>query len=409
MALRSLELRKELDNKRADLTRAEENIKKMELREADLSGQIETATDETRDGIEAEVNQFVEEKKNLGAYIQTLRDAIASLERELAELEEDAPSNNETKIERKIETMSEMITRDSKQYVDAYARYIKSGSDKELRSLLSENASEEAFPTGVAVPSIVESTVKHAWEQTGIMSLVRKTYIKGNVKVGFEISATGAVVHEEGADAPDEENLQLGIVTMYPESVKKFITISDEAMSLGGSDFLSYVYSELTYRIAKKVEDELIARIVEAPTTNQAALPGEASVTAAPALGTVALAIANLSDEASDPVIVMNKLTYAAFKEAQYAANYGADIFEGLKVVFNNTLPAYSAASSGDTYMIVGDFGHGAQANFPDGESIGIKMDDLSLAEKDLVKLVGRCFVAARPVAPFAFTRIKKA
>lgn len=409
MAIRSLELRKELDAKRADLTRAEESISKMSVREAELTERIEQASAEDLAEVEAEVRQFADEKKPLENQAESLREAIAELEKELAELEENAPSESELKIERKIEKMENIMTRDSKQYVDAYARYIKSGSDKELRSLLSENASEEAFPTGVAVPSIVESTVKHAWEQTGIMSLVRKTYIKGNVKVGFEISATGAVVHEEGADAPTEEDLQLGIVTMYPESVKKHITISDEAMDLSGSDFLAYVYSELTYRIAKKVEDELISRIVEAPITNQSALPGEASVTAAPALGTVAMAIANLSDEATEPVIVMNKLTYATFKQAQYEANYGADIFEGLKVVFNNTLPAYSAASSGATYMIVGDFGHGAQANFPSGESIGIKMDDLSLAEKDLVKLVGRCFVAVRPVAPFAFTRVKKA
>ena len=32
----------------------------------------------------------------------------------------------------------------------------------------------------------------------------------------------------------------------------------------------------------------------------------------------IAEAIANLSDEATNPIIVMNKLTFAAFKEAQY-------------------------------------------------------------------------------------------
>lgn len=407
MAISVLELNEALKEKRSSLAELEKVS--FETRETELTERIKTASDEERDSVEADIDALNSEKATHESKVADLKKAVEDLEREIAEFEAEEPSNEKEIIERKTENMSDMITRDSHEYVDAFARYIKTGSDKELRSLLSENASEEAFPTGVAVPSLVESVVKHAWEQTGIMSLVRKTYIKGNVKVGFEISATGAVVHEEGADAPTEEDLQLGIVTMYPESIKKWITISDEAMDLGGADFLNYIYAELTYRIAKKVEDELIARIVEAPTTNQAALPGEATITAAPALGTVASAIANLSDEATNPVIVMNKLTYAAFKQAQYEANYGADIFEGLKVVFNNTLPAYSAASSGNTYMIVGDFGVGAQANFPNGETISIKMDDLSLAEKDLVKLVGRCFVAARPVAPFAFTRVKKA
>ena len=61
------------------------------------------------------------------------------------------------------------------------------------------------------------------------------------------------------------------------------------------------------------------------------------------------------------------------------------------------------------TYAIVGDFAEGAHANFPNGEEITIKYDDLSLAEKDLVKLVGREFVGLEVVAPNAFVKIAKA
>lgn len=125
-------------------------------------------------------------------------------------------------------------------------------------------------------------------------------------------------------------------------------------------------------------------------------------------IGTIASAIANLSDEANNPVIIMNKLTYAGFKAAQYAAQYAADPFEGCQVLFNNSMSAFSAASTGDTYAIVGDLGQGALANFPNGEEITIKMDELSLAEFDLVKFVGRQYVGLEVVAPKAFVKVVK-
>ena len=105
----------------------------------------------------------------------------------------------------------------------------------------------------------------------------------------------------------------------------------------------------------------------------------------------------------------MNKLTYAEFKAAQYAANFAADPFEGLTVLFNNSLPAYTAATQSQVWMIVGDLSVGTQANFPNGYDIVFKFDDLSLAEKDLVKIVGREFVALNVVAPRAFCNVIKA
>ena len=86
-------------------------------------------------------------------------------------------------------------------------------------------------------------------------------------------------------------------------------------------------------------------------------------------------------------------------------------IFDGLKdrIVFTDKLPVFNGTlSDGDTYMIVGDFGYGYQANMPNGNDITIKRDDLSLAEYDLIKLVGKQFVGHGIVAPKAFTRIKK-
>lgn len=296
----------------------------------------------------------------------------------------------------------------STEYRDAFKKYIITGKDEECRALLTENVGTGVVP----VPEIVYDIVKNAWEKEGIMALVKKTYLKGNLKVGFEISADGAVIHTEGAAAPTEEKLIIGVVELVPMSIKKWITISDEVVDMDSGAFIQYVYDELTYQIAKKAADTLIAKIEACGTvsTNTPSINVGVPVVEADsiALDTIAQAIAQLSDQATNPVIVMNKTTFAAFKAVQAAGSYGYDPFEGLSVVFNNSIKGFGAASSGDTYAIVGDFAEGAIANFPNGEDITIKYDDLSLAEKDLVKLVGRQFVGLEVVAPNAFVKIAK-
>ena len=294
--------------------------------------------------------------------------------------------------------------RNSKEYIDAYAEYIKTGDATECRSLLSENATNGT----VAVPDMVYGLVKTAWEKEGIISRVRKSYLKGNLKVSFEISGSDAQTHNEGA-AVSEEELVLGVVELVPASIKKWVGVSDEALGLRGESFLQYIYDELTYRIAKKAADLLVAKIEAAGTVSTTTAPGVPVISANVAMGTVASAIAALSDEAANPVIIMNKATWAAFKSVQYTANYAADPFEGLPVVFNNSVKAYGAASTGDTYAIVGDLDEGALANFPDGEDIRIKYDEMTLATNDLVRIIGRQFVGIGVVAPNAFVKIQKA
>lgn len=399
MALKALMLRKRISDLRTSLNDLK-NVN-FDVREAEIEKSIEEAnTDEEKSAVEAAVEAFETEKADNESKKSELEREIGELENELEAIEKSDPNQKE---ERKVE--KKMNIRSTKEYTEAFAKYVRTGKDTEVRALLSENVSGGTVP----VPEFIEARVRTAWDKEGIMALVKKTYLRGNIKVGFEISATGAVVHTEGSAAPSEETLTLGIVSMVPETIKKWITISDEVLDLGSEEFLSYIYDELTYQIAKKAADELVSAIASSPSVSSATAPGQDQLTAAPALGTVASAVAHLSDEASNPVIIMNKLTYAEFKAAQYAANFAADPFEGLTVLFNNSLPAYTAATQSQVWMIVGDLSVGTQANFPNGYDIVFKFDDLSLAEKDLVKIVGREFVALNVVAPRAFCNVIKA
>lgn len=369
---RSAEIREAMTSEDADLKSLIEEAKELKTRKAEL------ITEQKEKELEAEVR-----KAEMSAVIEGKGEVIEKKEKaEMAEVE----------------------VRNSKEYIDAYAKYIKTEDATECRALLSENGSGT-----VLVPDMVYDIVKTAWEKDGIMALVKKTYIKGNLKVGFEVSSDGAVIHTEGDVAIDPENLLLGAVTLVPQSIKKLVQISDEALDLSGESFLRYIYDEIAYQIAKKVASTLLGIIEACGTVSTATCPSVPVVTEGTiGIDTVAKAMAELSAEASNPVVVLNRGTWGALKSAQAQASYGYDPFEGLKVVFNNDVKAYAVATSGDTYMIVGDFGQGAIANFPNGGEIKFKFDDMSGASADMVNIIGRQFVGLGVVANDSFVKVQK-
>ena len=372
------------------------DAEQIDARSAELASEIEVAeTNEAMDAIQAEMEAIEERKATIKLEVEQRKADMAAV------IEGQGNVIEEVKDERKVTTME---VRNTPEYINAYAEYIKNGNDMECRSLLSENVSGT-----VAVPEFVYDIVKTAWEKEGIMSLVRKSYLRGNLKVQFEISGGEAAIHTEGGEAVSEEALVLGIVTLVPQSIKKWIAISDEVYDLRGEEFLRYIYDELAYRIAKKAADTLIAKIEACGTVSTTTCPGVPKLQAAsPALGTVAAAMSMLSDDAANPVVIMNKATWGAFKALQAAGSYGYDPFEGLPVLFNNKIKSSAAATTGETYAIVGDLGHGALANFPNGEGIDFKFDELSRKKEDLIEVLGREYVALGVVAPNAFVKITK-
>ena len=372
----------------------EMSIEELEARKAEIAEAVE-APEADLDALEEEIRGIKDEleaRKAAEAKRAEIRSAVAMGEGTVVEI-----------IQKEEPKMTNMEVRNSKEYIDAYAEYIKSENDAECRALLTENVSG-----AVPVPEFVYDIVKTAWEREGITSRVRKSYLKGNLKVGFEISGDAAVVHTEGAAAIDPENLVLGTVNLVPQSIKKVVQISDEVYDMRGEAFLRYIYDELTYRIAKKAADELVAKIMACGTVSTTTCPGVPKIATTATLGTVASAVAQLSDEAANPVIMMNKLTWGTFKGLQAAGSYGYDPFEGLPVVFNNTITSYDAATTGVAYMIVGDLDEGALMNFPAGDGIDFKFDAMTLKKQDLIEVLGRQYVGIGVVAPNAFVKVTK-
>lgn len=371
-------------------------VEQLEERKAAIAVELD-AEGADLDALETEVRSIKDELESRAAEEAQkveIRKAVAA-----GEVGEVVQKIEEEK--REMKTNEEI--RASKEYTEAFARYLVSENDAEVRSLLTENVDGGSVP----VPALVDEIIRTAWEKNEILRRVKKTQIRGNLKVAFERVATGASAHTEGAAAPAEETLKLGIVTMVPANIKKWIRVSDEAIAMGGEALVRYVYDELIYQIVKKLTDDVVTDIKNAPTSATSIAACVAQITSAPTVVAVATAFANLSDEATDPVVIMNKLTYANFKAAAAAAGFAMDPFEGLPVLFNNSLKAYNSASSNEVYAIVGDL-KGESVNYPEGEGVKVVYDDKSEAEKDLVKIVGRQYAAHALTACGRFCNIKK-
>ncbi|MBQ6501180.1 MAG: phage major capsid protein [Mogibacterium sp.] len=379
------------------MTREEINeldIEALEKRASEIATETADADKEKLEELNAELDAITERREALNLEIETRKKAA------------DAVANGAGKpVETREEshTMTNKEVRASQEYIEAYAKYIKTGKADECRALLTENVEDGVVP----VPDMVENRVRQAWENDTIFNRIVKTYVAGNLRVGFELSATGAVVHTEGADAPEEETLTLGVVTMVPAMIKKWITVSDEVLALGAADFLAYIYDELTYQIIRKAADIVIEKILAAPTTSNATKIGVPEIANDADSTAVINATGQLGSGARDLVAIMSRGTAAAIKAGAIANNYPVDPFDGAEVLYTEALDDYAETEDGDTYMIVGDLS-AVQANLPEGDAITFKFDDLSLAERDLVKIVGRLYAAIEVVGPKMLVKVVK-
>lgn len=388
--------------------------------------EIKTASKET---IEVRASQILDELKNvdseglklLSAELDAIEARRKELQKEVETAKNDAAAVAEGKgveirtfINNEGEKTMNKEFRNSEAYIDALANAIKTDDYKELRTLVTENAPsavKSSESNGVIpVPDFVEEVVNTNWKKLSILDKCKFSEIKGNIRVQFELSSTDAAVHQEGTDAPDEEVLKLGIVTITPSTIKKHISLSDEIMDLDSQAFLTYIYKELSYRIFKKAEDDAVQAILDAPTTATASAANvqEFEQTGAPALGDFITAAGMLSDEVTNPVIVCSRATEAYYKTLALDANYPFNPFDGMEVLYSNKLADASASLESGCYAIIGDF-DGLQANFPKGKALEMKVDPYTEATKDLVRFIGRLPVGFGIVACDRFVRLVKA
>lgn len=369
-------------------------FEELEKRSLEIAEETAEADSEMLETLNAELDAIEERKQALEIEVEE-RKAVA---------EKVAEGKGKELETRKEEIMTNLEVRNSKEYIEAFARYIKTGKDAECRALLTENVNGM-----VPVPEIVEGTVKAAWENDEIFSRVRKSFVRGNLKVGFEASSSDAAVHTEGDDPVSEEELVLGIVSLVPATIKKWISVSTEVAAMGAEEFLRYIYDELTYRIIKAAADGVVGSIANAPTdytngTDQVAVPqlaGDAST------ATIIEAEGLLGGQARNLVVICSRSTAAAIKGGALSGNFPFDPFDGATVLYTEALDSYADASANEVFMIVGDLA-GVQANLPEGEAVKFIYDEYTLAPSDLIRIIGRLYAAIGVTGPGMFVNVTK-
>lgn len=345
------------------------SFEELEERKANIAVEIDEADAEGIETLNAELDAIEERTKALNEEIEQRKKAAQEVIR---------GAGKEIEIRKDDKKMTDKEIRNSHEYIEAFANYIKTGDATEVRTLFSDNVQNGT----VAVPTFVADIVAKRLEESEILRRVRRMEAAGNVKVGFEIDAPAAAAHTEGGDPITEEALTLGIVNLVPTTYKKFVQISDEALdSMSGEAYLRYIYDEVARGIIKAEENAVVAAILAAPQIADADSPAVAAYSNG---GTANIADfiqarALLSSAAEDLVIIATPAQYAAYRALQLGASYGVDPFDGLMVLFNDTVTA----------PIIGDLS-GVMMNLPKGSAIEFKYDDKTLMTSDIVKILGR-------------------
>lgn len=378
--LKALQTRKKLKDANEALDAVRAKRADLQTREAELEIAIEEAKPEDEATIDNAIDELEKDKAENDAEEQRLQGIIDELEKEIES--EPKPRQETPKTDDHIERGKDMEFFETREYLHAWVEAVKTGDDREVRSLITENTTNGTIP----VPTYVEGRVRTAWESDGFVSRIAKTFVKGNLTIMHETSSSPAVIHTEGGEAPQEEALVLGKVTLVPSTIKKWIGVSDEALSLTDEAFVDYIFDELTYRIIKKFRDDAITKI----NASALVVTGTAQASVARA---IIEGLGNLSDEATDPVAIMSKATWARAKQEALSASFGYDPFSGLDVLFNDTV----------TGVIVGDL-RGYHANFPNGQTVRVVADEK--AKEDMVEFVGKLLVGHDVVAPNMIAKV---
>lgn len=359
------------------------------------------------DAIEKEIREINEELERRAAE-KADREAAEQKREELRKLVANgAGVPCESKTEERNHTMNIKELRSSQEYLNAWAEGIKTGRYDECRRLLTENAfSPEETDGVVPVPTYVEGRIQGIFERNEILSRVRRTFVRGNLKVGFEVSSTGASGHIEGTGPIADEELIIGTVQIIASMIKKTILVSDELLDMNGEEFLDYVFDEFENKIESHIASLVIAAIDNAPTTSDATnvgIPAHEITTLD--LDTIAQAMALLTNTVTNPCIVMNRGTYAAFRAAQLSASYAVDPFEGLPIVYSSDLPSFADANVDDMVIAVGDLS-AVTINFPAGDQVKFVYDPYTNAPSDLVRITGRLYAGVGVTAPGKLAKV---
>lgn len=384
--------------------------------------EFENADTDKRDEILDEVEALTEEANKIEEDVKELeeqKDKLAEQEERMSM----SSTLSKTKIEERKSQMENVNVLATKEYNQMYADFIRGKVDKkEIRSYL-ESRALATTTENVPIPEVMQGFVETAWYEYGKFSrLVSETFEPAILKIPVEVSADPANWHDELGEEPQEENITLGQIILQPKMIKKWISLTDELMAMSADDFLRYIADELVYRVVLALDEAIINRtdanglgvigIVDNPNTEV--------VNAELNFNAINVALANLVSF-EDLTIAMNPATFfntfmgmvdevgrPIFNVVQDNNSRPQYYLSGHRVEFTQALKSDAEASAGEPVFIIGNFRRGYRLNYPQGRNVITLVDPYTLATQDLVRMIGRLYVAGNVVKPKHFAQVNK-
>ena len=396
----------------------EVEAKKEEFENADtdkrdeLLNEVEALTEEA-DKIDEEVKELEEQKEEFAKQEERM-----SLTRSISKTQIEARKDQ---IENDMENVNVLNT---KEYEQLYADFIRGKADeKEVRNYLQQRALATTTQY-VPIPEIMQGFVETAWYEYGKFSrLVSETFEPAILKIPVEVSADPAVWHDELGEEPQEEAIELGQIILQPKMIKKWISLTDELMAMSANDFLRYISDELVYRVILALDEAIISR-TDANGLGVIGIVGNPNtevVSAELNFNAINSALANLVTF-EDLTIAMNPATFfntfmgmtdevgrPIFNVVQDNNARPQYYLSGHRVEFTQALKSDAEAEAGDPVFIIGNFRRGYRLNYPQGRNVITLIDPYTLATQDLVRMIGRLYVAGNVVKPKHFAQVNKA
>lgn len=395
--------------------------------------EFESADTDKRDALLEEVEKLTEEADKIDEEVKDLEEQRNTLKAQEERMSL-AKSLSKTAIEERKDQIEVENTNilNTHEYNQMYADMIRGKvNEKEVRSFIEQRMPNPpmAVPLStntqyVPIPEIMQGYVETAWYTYGKFSrLVSESFEPAYLKIPVEASATGAAWHTELDTEPAMESLTFGQVLLAPKMIKKWIALTDELMAMAAEDFLRYVADELVYRIILALDEAIISRtdsngegvigIVDNTNTE--------GVTSALNFNVINEAVAELVTF-EDLTIAMNPKTFfnnfmgltdlqgrPIFQVVHDNENRPQYFLSGYRVEFTQALPSYDDAASGDVYAVVGNFRRGYRLNYPQGRNVITLVDPYTGATSDMVRMIGRLYVAGNVVKPKHFVQLEKA
>ena len=408
---------------------AEEEINRLNARKDEIAstivekkGDFEKTDVETRDKLLGEVEELKNEDTAIDEQINELNELRSKFEEQEKRMNLVNTVSTPKVEERAKEVRGNVL--DSVKYKEAWVESIKRNDISIAQKVLRDDPVYGMATTNdnVPVPTIWQSYVETAWYNYGKFSrLVTKSYIQGYLSIPFEASATGATVHTEGAEAPTEEAIVLGLIELKPAMIKKWISMTDEIMAMTADDFMRYVADELVYRVVLALDNGILNGAVDTNGKGVVGIIGNANT-----LSYSKALTFNVVNEAIVDFVTFDNLTLA-INPATFFKNFmgltdlqGRPIYQiahdntgkpqyfvnGIRCEFTQALPAYDNAAANATWAVVGDF-RGYRLNLPEGEMVKTLFDPYTLATEDKARLIGRLYAAGNVARLKHFAQIK--